>query len=125
VYLVAVRLLADTGLVALILFVSAGTLAWWRAWVLLAVLLLVRAGGAVVVARVNPGLLRERARLPLHAEQPWSDRVLLLAVLATGFLGLPAIAGLDVFRWHVLPRPAPVLSAIGLVLFVLGWSLSS
>ena len=120
--LVAARLLADTGLVALLLFASAGTLDWKRAWGLLALLLLVLAGGAVLVARVHPSLLRERATLPIHAEQPCSDRVLLLAVLATGFLGLPAIAGLDVFRWHVLPPPAPGLSALGLVLFVLGWS---
>jgi len=49
--------------------------------------------------------------------------VLLLAVLATGFRGLPASAGLDVFRWHVLSPPAPILSTIGLVLFALGWSL--
>lgn len=122
-HLVAVRLLADTGLVALLLSGAARTLTWWRAWVLLAVMLVVRAVGAVAVARVNPDLLRDRAKLPIHADQPWTDRVLLLAVLATGFLGVPAIAGLDVFRWHVLPPPAPAVSAIGLVLFALGWSL--
>ena len=90
---------------------------------LLAVLLGVRAVGAFVIARVNPGLLRERARLPIHGAQPWTDKVLLLAVLATGFLGLPMLAGFDVFRWHLLPRPTPLLSALGLVLFTLGWSL--
>lgn len=120
---VAVRLLADTALVGLLLFGAAGTLAWTRAWVLLAVLLLVRAIGAVLVARVHPALLRERAKLPMHAAQPWSDLVLVWAVLATGFLGLPLIAGFDVFRWHVRPQPGVVLSAVGLVLFALGWSL--
>lgn len=122
---VAVRLAADAGLVAILLFASAGTLAWWRAWLLLAVLLLVRAVGACAVYRVNPALLAERARLPIHDDQPWSDRLLLLAVLATGFLGLPAIAGLDVFHWHLLPRPSPVLSGIGLILFALGWSIKN
>ena len=122
---VAVRLAADTVLVSLCLFVSAGTLAWPRAWVLLAVLLVVRAIGARVVHRVNPALLRERAKLPLHPDQPPVDRVLLLAVLATGFLGLPVMAGLDVFRWHVLPPPPPVVSACGLVAFALGWWLKS
>lgn len=120
---VVARLVADAGLVALLLFAFAGTLTWGRGWVLLAVLLFLRIGGAFVVDRVNPDLLRERARLPLHAAQPWSDRVLLLAVLATGFLGLPALAAVDVFRWHLLPKPAPLLSAIGLGLFTLGWSL--
>jgi len=122
---VMLRLVADALLVGILLFVSAGTVAWWRAWVLLAVLLLVRTVGALVVHRVNPVLLRERARLPIHGEQARGDRVLLLGVLATGFLGLPIIAGLDVSRWQVLPRPAPLLAGLGLVLFALGWSLKS
>ena len=117
------RLVADAALVALLLFTSAGTIMWGRGWVLLTALLLVRVIGAAVVQRVNLDLLRERAGLPLHATQPWSDRVLLLAVLATGMLGLPVLAGFDVFRWHLLPRPAPLLSAFGLVLFTLGWGL--
>ena len=120
---VAVRLGADAVLVAVLLFTAAGTLAWWRAWVLLAVLLLVRAAGALAVYRVNPGLLRERAGIPIHGDQPRADRLLLLAVLSTGFVGLPVIAGLDAARWHALPRPGPLLSGAGLVLFALGWSI--
>src|SRR5215471_13204329 len=97
---VMIRLIADAVLVAILLFLSAETIAWWRAWVLLAVLFLVRAIGALSVSRINPGLLLERAGLPIHEGQLWSDRALLLGVLATGFLGLPVIAGLDAFRWH-------------------------
>src|SRR5438552_16239933 len=122
---VLVRLVADAALVAILLFVSAGTVSWWRAWVLLAVLLVVRAVGAVAVYRVNPALLQERARLPTHGDQPRTDKLLLLAVLATGFMGLPVIAGFDVFRWHVLPRPAPLLADLGLVLFTLGWGIKA
>jgi protein-S-isoprenylcysteine O-methyltransferase Ste14 len=85
------------------------------------VLLVVRIVSAVVVYRVNPALLRERARLPIHGDQPWSDKVLLLLVITTGFVGLPVVAGCDVFRWHVLPPPGTLVSALGLVLFVLGW----
>jgi protein-S-isoprenylcysteine O-methyltransferase Ste14 len=70
-------------------------------------------------------LLQERAKLPIHHDQPQADRLLLLAVLATGFLGLPIVAGLDAFRWHLLPPPAPLLGDIGLVLFALGWSVKS
>ena len=118
---VFVRLVADAALVAFLLFASAGTIAWQRAWLLVVVLLVVRIVSAVVVYRVNPALLRERARLPIHGDQPWSDKVLLLLVITTGFLGLPVVAGCDVFRWHVLPPPGTLISALGLVLFVLGW----
>jgi len=30
-----------------------------------------------------------------------------------------------VLRWHVLPRPAPLLGDIGLILFALGWSIKN
>lgn len=117
------RLVADAGLVGALLFLSAGTLSWWRAWVLLGVMLLVRTTTALAVYRVSPALAEERAKLPIHRDQPWTDKLLLLAVLAAGFLGLPAITGFDVFRWHLLPRPSPLLANPGLVLFVLGWGL--
>jgi protein-S-isoprenylcysteine O-methyltransferase Ste14 len=122
---VFVRLVADAALVAILLFVSAGTLSWWRAWVLLAVLLVVRTVSAVAVYRANPALLQERAKLPIHGDQPWTDKLLLLGVITTGFVGLPVIAGFDVFRWHLLPRPAPLLANLGLVLFTLGWGIKA
>lgn len=108
---------------ALVLFVSAGTLAWWQAWVLIVVLLVTRTVSAVIAHRVNPALLRERAGLPLHGDQPWADRLLVLAVLGVGFLGITAVAALDRFHWHVFPRPPLPLGGAGLVLFALGWGL--
>lgn len=122
---VLLRLVADAALVAGALFVAAGTAAWTRAWLLIAVLLAVRTVGALAVHRVHPELLRERAGLPLHPRQPLTDRVLVLAVLATGFLGVPVVAGLDAFRWHLMPEPAPLVSGLGLGLFALGWGLKS
>ena len=122
---VMARLIADAVLVAVLLFIAAGTVAWARAWVLLGTLFLVRAVGALAVYRVNPELLRERAQLPIHDGQLVADRALLFGVLATGFLGLPIIAGLDAFRWHALSTPAPLLTDLGLALFALGWSLQS
>jgi protein-S-isoprenylcysteine O-methyltransferase Ste14 len=120
-----VRLMADEVLVGALLFLPAGTLTWRQGWILLAVQLIVRAGGALWIARVNPALVRERAGLPLHAEQRATDRFLVLGVLATGFLGLPLVAGFDVFHWHLLPRPSAPATIVGLVLFGLGWGLKN
>jgi protein-S-isoprenylcysteine O-methyltransferase Ste14 len=88
-------------------------------------MLLVRVVGAIAVHGVNPNLLHERAGLPLHEEQGLADRALLLGVLATGFLGVPLIAALDVFHWHALPAPGPVVASLGLGLFVVGWSIKN
>ena len=118
---VLLRLVADTVVVGIVLFVAAGTLAWPHAWVLLAVLLAVRTVSAIIIFRKHPTLLRERAMVLLHHDQPWVDRVLLLAFMATAFIGVPAVAALDVFHWHALPSPPPFLATLGLILFALGW----
>jgi protein-S-isoprenylcysteine O-methyltransferase Ste14 len=120
---VLIRVIADAAVVAIVLFVAAGTVAWQRAWVLVAVLLVVRTLTAIAVSRVNPALLRERATVLVHPHQPWADRLVLLAFMGTAFVGVPAIAALDAFRWHVLPSPPLVLATLGLVLFVLGWTI--
>lgn len=118
---VLLRVIADAVVVATVLFVAAGTLAWRRAWVLLAVLLVVRVLSAIAVFRVNPALLRERATVLIHRDQPLADRLILLAFMATAFMGVPAVAALDVFHWHVLPSPPLPLASVGLVVFTLGW----
>ena len=120
---VLTRVIADTVVVASVLFVAAGTLAWRRAWVLVAVLLIVRTLTAIVVFRVHPTLLRERATVLIHRHQPWIDRLILLAFMGTAFVGVPAVAALDVSRWHLLPNPPFVLASVGLVLFGLGWTI--
>jgi protein-S-isoprenylcysteine O-methyltransferase Ste14 len=119
---VLIRIIADAAVIALVLFVAAGTLAWQRAWVLVVVLLVVRTLSAIAVSRVNLALLRERATVLIHRHQPWTDRLLLGAFMGTAFVGVPAVAALDVFHWHLLPSPPFVLAAVGLGLFVLGWT---
>jgi protein-S-isoprenylcysteine O-methyltransferase Ste14 len=122
---VVARLVADVLTVAIALFAAAGTLRWWRAWVLLAVLFIVRLVGARLVFRANPALMLERAESPIRDGQAPHDRMLVLAVLATGFVGLPVLAGIDRFHWQLLSRPTSVLAALGLVLFAVGWAIKS
>src|SRR5205823_3473081 len=56
---VSVRILLDVVVVAVVLFVAAGTVEWPRAWLLLAVLLVVRMLSAILVFRFQPTLLLE------------------------------------------------------------------
>jgi protein-S-isoprenylcysteine O-methyltransferase Ste14 len=109
--------------IAVVLFVAAGTLAWRRAWILVALLVVVRSVSAIAVFRVNPALLRDRATVLVHQRQPSTDRVLLLVFMGAAFIGVPAVAALDVFRWYLLPRPPFVLATAGLGLFAFGWTI--
>ena len=117
---VVAGMLVYVGLFAVLLLVPAGRLDWGRAWVLLAVLLVMRAVGTAGAIRVNPELLAERSRLPLHPGQPLADRVLLLSFMAS-FAALVAFCPLDVFHLRLLPRPPAAVSFAGIVLFAAGW----
>lgn len=118
---VLARVVFDAVFVAIVLFAAAGTLAWPQAWVLLAVLLIVRLLSAIAVFRVNPALMQERAVVLIHRAQPWADKVVLLAFMTTAFVGVPTVAALDAFRWHLLPIPSLFVASFGLILFALGW----
>lgn len=122
---VLTRVTMDAAFIAWLLFASAGTLYWPRAWALLAALLLVRLVTVFTVYRVNSELLRERAGPPVHRDQPTVDKVLVTGVLLAGFVLIPVVAGLDVFRWQLLPAPPSALANLGIVLFILGWMLKA
>ena len=70
------RLIADAALVAVLMFSAAGTVAWPRAWMLLASMVIVRAVGAMAVYRVNPDLLHAQRlpRVPKHPISPCATR---------------------------------------------------
>jgi protein-S-isoprenylcysteine O-methyltransferase Ste14 len=103
-----------------LLFVPAGTLMWWRAWVFLGVVLMGTVATMVGVLRDRPDLLNERFKSPLRKGQPLADKIILILFIAT-YLGMIIFIPLDVFRFHLLPQPGEVVSALGLVLFVAGW----
>ena len=120
---VLTRVVADTAVVAIALFVAAGTIAWQRAWVLVVVMLFVRIVSAIAIFRVNPALLRERASVLIHPRQPWADRLILFAFMTTAFVGVPAVAALDTFHWHLFPILPCGVATLGLGLFASGWTI--
>lgn len=104
----------------LLLFGPAGTLDWWRAWVFLGVVLVGSVASTMVLFRVNKGLLEERFKPLVQEGQPLADRIL-LAVLLTTMAGVVVLIPLDLFRFHLLARPATLVSSSGLVLYAVGW----
>jgi protein-S-isoprenylcysteine O-methyltransferase Ste14 len=108
---------ANVAIFGVPLFLLAGTWGWWRAWVLLGVVLLGSAGSVIGLPR---SLLEERLKPPLQAGQPWADKVVLILLIVM-FMALIVIIPADVFRFHLISRPREFVSALGLVLFISGW----
>ena len=105
---------------ALLLFAPAGTLHWWRAWVFLAVTVSVIALAIFSILPDNSGLFSERARGVIQKGQPMWDRVLVI-LLVVSYVGQIIFIPLDVFRFHLAPKPGEVVSLLGLALYVAGW----
>ena len=105
---------------AALLFVPTRNLDWWRAWVLLGVIFVSAVASTAILRRTSPALLEERFKSPVQAGQPRTDKIV-VSLLIAAFVVAVAFIPIDVFRLHLLPRPASVVSAAGLVLFIAGW----
>jgi protein-S-isoprenylcysteine O-methyltransferase Ste14 len=116
---IALGIVSNLVIFAGLLFLPAGTLNWPRAWIFLAVVLLGSVASTVAVLRVNPAVLAERYKPPVQKGQPLADKIVVLVLLVT-FVGVIAFIPIDVFRLHLLGRPGPIVSSLGLVLFIVG-----
>lgn len=112
--------LGYTAFFAALLFAPARTVAWPRAWILVAVMSGIRTVGALRTLRVNESLLIERSKIPFHRDQSLADKLLLPAFMLT-FAGLVAFISVDRFYLHLLHEPDVVVSSLGLVAFAAGW----
>lgn len=116
---------AALGLVAfgLLLFVPAGTLHYWQAWVFLAVFAASTWIPSVYLMRTNPAALERRMRVGPLAETRPVQRI----VIAVIFLCFPAMFVLSVLDhrlgWSTVPTPICLLGdalvAAGLILAML------
>ena len=107
-------------LYALLLFVPAGTLHWWRAWVFLAVTVAVMAAASFSILPDNADLFSQRAKGVIQKGQPLWDRVLAI-LLVVSYVGQIVFISLDVFRFHLVSKPSGLVSFLGLALYVAGW----
>ena len=105
-----------------LLFAPAGTLDWPRAWFFLAVLFVAI---LVTVAILFPGhqaLMRERMKPPVQKGQPLADKVLILLFLV-GYVASVLFVPIDRFRLRLTEPPGAIVSSLGLVLFLAGWTI--
>ncbi|GFG84181.1 methyltransferase family protein [Mycolicibacter algericus] len=111
---------ASLGLLAfgLLLFVPAGTLHYWQAWVFLAVFAVSTWIPSIYLMRTNPAALQRRMRAGPLAESRPLQRLVITAVFIC-FAAMFVLSALDHrFGWSVVPTPVCLLGdalvAIGL-----------
>ena len=104
------------------LFLPAGTWHWPRAWTLLGLTTLSTAVSTAYLNASSPEIVEERWKPPIQKGQPLADKII-VTVFIFLYLGTLVFTALDVFRWHLLPRPGVIVSSIGLVLYVASWVL--
>jgi protein-S-isoprenylcysteine O-methyltransferase Ste14 len=102
---------------ALLLFVPAGTLHYWQAWLYLAIFFVITGLITLYLMRKDPDLLRRRLRGGPTAEGESSQRLIMLLASA-GFIGLLVVSALDHrFHWSSVPLflvlAGELLTAIG------------
>lgn len=104
-------------IMALLLFLPAGTIDYFNAWLLMGVLFIPMFIAGVVMMFKNPDLLRKR----LNAKEKEGEQKGVIAMSGLMFLGGFVLAGLDYrFGWFELPEWMIVLST---VMFLLGYLL--
>lgn len=111
------KLLLGVLLTALLLFLPAGTLHWWNAWLLLAVLFIPMLIAGLVMLFKAPELLRRR----LNAKERQTEQKGVIAWSGLLFIASFLLAGFGFrFGWYMLPRAWCLLSA---GVFLLGYAL--
>lgn len=117
-----VKSLSITALVmVLLMFPAAGTLAWAKGWIFLAVSFASFLTAIPILARINPEIFPARRRIQPGTRQ-W-DRIL-LGVLFPAMGAIPLVAALDSVRFHWSSLPTWGV-ALGYVLYLAGFALAT
>lgn len=106
----------------LLLFLPAWSIDWWQAWVFLGVVLVCSSATMAWVFANNEELLDERYGSPIQQGQPLADKII-ANLFVISFFALIICIPLDVFRFHFLAAPSPLVSFAGLLTFAAGWVL--
>ncbi|WJR69496.1 isoprenylcysteine carboxylmethyltransferase family protein [Neorhizobium sp. CSC1952] len=95
------------GFMGAIIFVAAGTTDYAGGWLYLGMMATLSVVFGTIMARVDPGLLRERLKPPVQKDQPLADKLLLVTILLLMLGGMGFMAA-DAARWHWSAMPSSV-----------------
>ena len=111
------KFLLGVALVGALIFLPAGTVAFFNGWLFMGILLVPMFFAGIVMMCKNPSLLKSR----LDAKEKEKDQRLVLKLSGLMFLVGFVVAGLDFrFGWLVLPRGVAIGGA---VLFLIAYAL--
>ena len=111
------KFLLGVVLVGVLIFLPAGTLAFFNGWLLMGVLFVPMFCAGIVMMFKNPGLLKSR----LDAKEKQKDQSMVVKLSGLMFLAGFIVAGLDFrFGWFVLPKGVAIGGAmVFLVAYIL------
>jgi protein-S-isoprenylcysteine O-methyltransferase Ste14 len=111
-----VRTVLWLGVIALFLFVPAGTLNWTGAWIFLIETLVIGIVLGLWLAKHDPELFKERMRSPIQKGQAAPDKIVtgLLVVLYLGWFVFMAFDAVR-FKWSSVPAWLRVPGALGVL----------
>ncbi len=112
-----VKFTLGVALVALLVFLPAGTLRFFNGWLLMGVLFIPMFLAGLVMIFKNPDLLRSR----LDAKEKQKDQDLVVKLSGLMFLAGFVVAGLGYrFAWYILPKGVAIGGAVAfLIAYVL------
>ena len=112
-----IKFAAGLILVGLLLFLPAGTFAFWQAWLFIGILFVPMLIAGFVMMFRSPELLRKR----LNAKEEQKEQKAVVALSGIMFLAAFVIAGLNFrFKWLVLPNWTVI---VGTVVFLLAYAM--
>jgi protein-S-isoprenylcysteine O-methyltransferase Ste14 len=112
----ALRLLLLPIGLALVLFLPAGTLAWWQAWLFIAVFTACSGALTLDLAVHDPELLKRRMKAGPRAETEPAQKIIMVLVIA-GFTAAIVVAALDRrFGWSAVPATIVIVGDLLVVL---------
>jgi protein-S-isoprenylcysteine O-methyltransferase Ste14 len=104
-------------ILAVLLFVPAGRITWFRGWLFLLVFTVLMGASIVYFRRANPELFAVRSRGHPGTKR-WDKAVIFLLFMT--LLAMPPVAGLDDGRFH-WSRMSWSIVAAGYLLLIAGW----